>query len=110
MAQTILEALKGINPYPIPFRTLSEVADRRDIDLTGEADKLATAGRTYRLAIADLFLWLAFAPDITQGGQSYSFTDAQRTEFKNKAYAVYDELKDSSASTKTIYGYKGSKL
>ncbi len=110
MAQTILEALKGINPYPIPLRTLSEVADRRDVDLTGEADKLVTAGRAYRLAVADLFLWLAFTPNITQGGQSYSFTDEQRTEFKNRAYAMYNELQESSASTKTIYGYKGSKL
>ncbi len=107
---TVLEALKSVSAYPVPLRTLVETAERRGLTLTDEATQEVLTGRTYRLALADLLLWLYLAPNITQGGQSYSFTDEQRTEFKNRAYAMYNELQESYASTKTIYGYKGSKL
>ncbi len=108
MAQ-VLDALKGVNAYPIPLRTLIETAEQRGLTLTDEASKEVLAGRAYRLARADLLLWLSIAPNITQGGQSYSFTDEQRQQLRNQAQAVYDEL-DEGAAMKPVYGYKGSRL
>ena len=43
-------------------------------------------------------------------GQSYSFTDEQRTEFKNRAYKLFNEFEDEAVKPKPIYGYKGSRL
>ena len=107
----VIDTLKGINAYPVPLRTLVETAEKRGLDLDGEATAEVLKGKAYNLARADLFLWLSFAPDISQGGQSFSFTDEQRTRLRNQAKALYAEFEpDRSASQKPIYGYKGSRL
>lgn len=107
---TILESLKGISPYPIPLRTLASVSDRRGLALTDEVTQQLMQGKAYNLALADLLLWLSVAPNITQGGQSYSFTDEQRTQFRNRANALQDEYGDAAENRKPVYGYKGSRL
>lgn len=108
---TVLEALKGVNAYPVPLRTIVEIAERRGLPLTEETTQESLKGKAHNLAVADLLLWLAFAPNITQGGQSYSFTDEQRMQFRNRANALYDEFAEDEAGTpKPIYGYKGSRL
>ncbi len=108
--ETVLETLKGISAYPVPLRTFAETAELRGLSLEETATQEVMVGKAYKLAKADLFLWLAFAPNITQGGQSYSFTDEQRQQFRNQAKALYDECGEVSAATKPIYGYKGSRL
>ena len=107
---TTLEALKGVSAYPVPLRTLVETAELRGISLNSEATQEVMQGRAYRLAYADLLLWLSLAPNITQGGQSFSFTDEQRRQMRNEAQALYDELEEETAVTKPIYGYKGDRL
>ena len=107
---TILETLKGVSAYPIPLRTLVETAEKRGVALTDAATQEVIAGKAYKLAKADLLLWLSLAPNIGQGGQSYSFTDEQRQQFRNQAKALYEECDEVSAATKPIYGYKGSRL
>lgn len=106
---TVLEALKGINPYPIPVSTLTSVCALRAIELDGEANAEVVKSREFRLCRADLLLWLSLAPNITQGGQSYSFTEEQRQQLRNEALALFNELEEDNAP-KTIYGYKGSRL
>ncbi len=108
---TILEALKGVNAYPVPLRTLVENAERRGLDLSAEATKELLNGANYNLVVADLLLWLSFAPDISQGGQSFSFADEQRVQLRNRANALYREFDATEAGTpKPIYGYKGNRL
>lgn len=111
MAETVLESLKGVNAYPVPLRTLSEIAKRRGISLTDETTQESLKGMAYNLARADLLLWLSLAPNISQGGQSYSFTDEQRRDFSRQAYAIYGRLEPEAAEGNVVkYGYKGSKL
>lgn len=107
---TILETLKGVSAYPVPLRTLVETAELRGLSLTEAATQEVMVGKAYKLAKADLLLWLSLAPNIGQGGQSYSFTDEQRQQFRNQAKALYDECDEVAAATKPIYGYKGSRL
>ncbi len=107
----VIESLKGLNAYPIPLRTLVETAEKRELNLDTEATKEVLKGKEYNLAKADLLLWLSFAPDISQGGQNYSFTDEQRTQLRNHAKSLYKDFNDDSGSAnKPIYGYKGSRL
>lgn len=108
--KTILESLKGVNAYPVPLRTLVEIAERRGLSLTSEATKAVLRGKDYKLATADLLLWLSLAPNISQGGQSYSFTDEQRQQFRNRANALFDEFGEETSSVQPTYGYKGSRL
>lgn len=109
---TVLESLKGVNAYPIPLRTLTELAERRGLTLQAEATQETLLSAGYNLAKADILLWLSFAPEISQGGQSYSFTDEQRKQFRSSAYALYDLYgeEDDAATPKPLYGYKGSRL
>lgn len=108
---TVLEALKGLNAYPIPLRTLGETAERRGLDLCAEATKAVLAGKDYNLAAADLLMWLSFAPDVSQGGQSFSFTDEQRRRLRNRARGLYRDFgAEAESGAKTVYGYKGSRL
>mgnify|MGYP001542220496 CR=1 FL=1 len=104
----VIEALKGLNSYPIPLRTLVETAEKRGLNLDTETTAEILKGKAYNLAAADIFLWLSFAPDVSQGGQSYSFTDEQRTQLRNHAKALYKDFDDDSGrANKPIYGYKG---
>ncbi len=108
IVQTVLECLKGVNAYPIPQRTLNEYALRRGLSLSDEVTQEVLTGGAYNLTLADLLLWLSCAPNVTQGGQSYSFSEDQRTQLRNKANSLHAQFSDST--TKTIYGYKGSRL
>lgn len=105
---TTLEALKGINSYPIPLRTLEETAGRRGLSLDADVTVENLRSKEYRLSYADLLMWLSYAPQVTQGGQSYSFTDDQRLEMRNRASELYEELEDEAP--KARFGYKGSRL
>lgn len=107
---TILEALKGINSYPIPLRTLSETAERRGITLTDETSAEVLRGKAFNLCRADLLLWLSYAPDVTQGGQSFSFTNEQREAMRSLAQKIFDEFEEEGNVPKPRYGYKGSRL
>lgn len=105
----ILEALKGINAYPIPLRTIVESALRRGVDIYEELSEEMSRTRGYNLCKADLLMWLSFAPAVSQGGQSYSFTDEQRLRMRNEAKALYDEFEEEEGA-RTTYGYKGKRL
>lgn len=107
---TILECLKGINAYPVPQRTLSEIALRRGLSLDAEATQEELTGTAYMLAQADLLLWLSNAPDVSQGGQSYSFSEDQRTQLRRRATALAEQYAEASRTANKTYGYKGSRL
>lgn len=108
---TILEALKGVTAYPVPLRTLTEITQRRGLSLEAEATQAVITGAAYNLSVADLLVWLALAPNVSQGGQSFSFTAEQSVQLRNRANALYREFgADRTATQKPIYGYKGSRL
>lgn len=104
---TIKEALRGVNSYPIPEKTLNTIAQKHAIDLDEEATIDIIKSQAYNLAYSDLLLWLSLAPNISQGGQSYSFSEDQRIQFRIQAKEISDLYE---TPRKTIYGYKGSRL
>lgn len=106
---TILESLRSVNAYPIPLRSIVDAAEYRGLVLTDKATQETMQSAAFKLAKADLLLWLSLAPDVSQGGQSYSFTDEQRVQFRNRANALYKKC-DEGGQSKSIYGYKGSRL
>lgn len=107
---TNFEALKSVNAYPIPMRTLMETAERHNIELTAETSQESLLSKNYRLAKADLLFWLSLAPDISQGGQSFSFTDEQRKQMRSEALAAYEELEPLVNTGCVKFGYKGDRL
>jgi hypothetical protein len=110
MAITILDSLKSINRYPVPETFYTSVFAARGIDGDGEAKAENLNSAAYNLAKADVLIWLSNAPDISQGGQTYGFTDEQRTLMRNEAYSLYREYGEGVNTPKPTYGYKGSRL
>lgn len=106
----ILETLKGINAYPVPLRTLTEIVEGRGLNLQDEATLAVLRGKAYKLATADVLLWLSLAPNISQGGQSYSFSEEQRTQLRKRADTLYADSEDEANLSKPKFGYKGTKL
>ena len=103
---TIADALKALTSYPLPLRTIELIAEGRGLCATEFVNPADTA---FALAKADVYMWLATAPDVSQGGQSYSFSDEQRKHFRAEAVALYG-ANDTVYKRASIYGYKGSKL
>lgn len=106
------DALLGVTGYPIPQRTVEAVALRRELDLDGGASASSMKSASFRLCEADLLMWLLRAPNVSQGGQSYNFTDEQRKDFRRRAMAIYEALgeNDEAGVSGIKYGYKGTRL
>lgn len=109
MAVTILQSLKGINAYPIPLYTLQDIADSRGLNLESDASMEVRALPGFRLAKADLLMWLSKAPNVTQAGISYSFTDNDRANFRKQATAIYKDCGEAVPGAAS-YGYQGERL
>jgi hypothetical protein len=103
---TIVDNLKALTAYPIPMQTLVTIAEGRGLSPYDNVFNIAE----YTLATADVYMWLSNAPNVSQGGQSYSFTDEQRKHFRQQATAIYNEAGEAKPAKSTIYGYKGTRL
>lgn len=118
MEITLTNHLQGLSAYPIPKRAIDIIAIRRDTtpdeNVTYYRYNDERLQRTVSLCEADVYAWLSMAPDVAQGGQSYSFSDAERAAFRRKANALYracgEEESVISDGKTTAFGYKGDKL
>ncbi|MDL2310127.1 hypothetical protein LJC39_03310 [Parabacteroides sp. OttesenSCG-928-B22] len=108
MAMTILQSLKSINAYPVPLCAIQDIAETRGLDVESDASLEIRAQASFRLAKADVLLWLSKAPNISQAGISYNFTDADRLNFRRQASAIYQDCGESLPGSS--YGYKGERL
>lgn len=106
---TVKEALAALTAYPVPEATLFAVAARRGVDTGAEVTRERITARAFRLAEADLLVWLSMAPAVAQGGQSYTLSDEQRTQMRSRAEAILAELDDNELQ-RPRYGYKGTRL
>lgn len=107
---TIFTQLKSINAYPIPSAVIEGLTITRGLDMNNVATQEIMHSREYNLCRADLLKWLSLAPNISQGGQNYSFNEDQRKNFIKEAQSIYKKHSDEEVEKKVIYGYKGSRL
>ena len=106
---TILESLQQINLYPIPDNVATNYCNERGVTPTDEATTEIRKSKEYRLAKADLYKWLAFAPStVSQGGVTFSISESDKKRFIDTANKLYAECEESAIGT--VYGYKGSRL
>lgn len=109
---TLADILLSLTAYPLPRRVVDAIALRRGIDPEAAADPEALLSHPCLLAEADTLVWLSQAPAVSQGGQSYSFTDQQRAAFRTRAASLYRQCDVTPPDdvVKAEYGYKGSRL
>lgn len=104
---TIRDLLRGVTAYPIPEETLDGILFQR-----GGGDPQSLGGTALSLAKADLYRWLATAPDVSQGGQSYSLSSDVRAYYRQQANKLYLEGGEpkSIQIERGTYGHKGERL
>lgn len=117
-ALTIGDALRSLSAYPIPEATLQMVASGQGLDLEEPFTERTADDAAYKLAMAQLLAWLSIAPNVSQGGQSYSLSEAQRKEMADRSrllLRLHDPTQaakeeEALGKTKVKFGYKGSRL
>lgn len=107
---TVLDSLRASSAYPVPQEVVETIVAARGLQPDATLSPDLARSPAYRLAKADLLTWLSGAPDVSQEGISYSFTDEQRKGFRGRAAAIYDDCGDGEDKAGTIYGYKGDRL
>lgn len=105
---TIIESLKTISSYPVPQLTLIRVAVERGLPGEETITPEILKSNGYQLAKADLMDWLSNAPNVSEGGVSFSLSQKERDNFKRKSESIYREAGESTSSVK--YGYIGEEL
>lgn len=109
--KTISELLQSISTYPIPENVILEAGIKNGIEVNLEADKEVIESRGYKLAKADIYTFLAGAPNVSQNGISFSFSEDQREFFLSVASSIRKEegVTDPTTSGQG-YGYMGEDL
>ena len=106
---TVNQALRSTTTYPLSADFLTSIAERAGLSLDAEATADVMASNAFKHAQAQIYLYLAEAPNVSQGGISFSFSEQDRVRYESKGNRLLREVGASSASTKR-FGYKGESL
>lgn len=101
-----IQALQSLSGYPIPRASIINMAEEAGLDPLadiGPADRKSSA---FKKAKAQVYSFLAEAPNISQAGISFTFSAEERKRFQMKAQALLEEAGDAGVEF-TDYGYKG---
>lgn len=103
---TAREALRSLTAYPLPDNVLTRALIEHGLSGAEEFDEELAHSGSYLLASADVMDFLATAPNFSQGGLSFALTSSERKQFHDRAALIRDGFGES----RTIFGYKGSRL
>lgn len=102
---TILQALRSVNAYPLTDEQLEIAAISAGLDPNSDALG-AMAKKEYTHAKANVYSLLAEAPNISQGGITFSFTSDEKKQFRQVACRLYNAIGvDVPQASK--WGYQG---
>lgn len=106
----VLQSLKSLSGYPIPLATIQDVADGVGLGVDTELTPELRGSKEFKRAQARVYFYLAEAPNVSQGGISYGFSEEERRRFRLRAENILDEIGDEGATPGVVYGYKGEDL
>lgn len=104
----VLQSLRSLSAYPIPSVTLTDIAEGAGLATDTEITTVIRSGAAYKRACARVYMFLADAPNVSQGGQSYSFSEDERRRFASRANGILEDIGDVSESVEC--GYIGEDL
>ncbi len=105
---TLSDYLRGLTNYPVPEEALQSILSKRGLD----GKSTTTDDKLLCLVTADLYSWVALAPDISQGGQSYSLSDSIREQYRKRSNGLYRLAGEPECVLEehARFGYKGERL
>ncbi len=104
---TILEAIKSSTVYPVPVVNIEKMCIDRGLDKDMEYTQEIGSSQSYRLATADLYLFLYASNSITE--QEVKISVNEKDRYKDLANAIYGEY-DDPKYTGLTYGFIGEGL
>ena len=101
---TVKEALISETIYPVPDNTVEKICIERGLDSSIEFTLLIAESDSYRLAKADVYMWLYISPSVRE--QEIAITQADKDNYYKLAMLIYGELNDPKFDGNS-YGFKG---
>lgn len=96
----------------MPRAVIEGFCSRRGVD--GSAGSEDYDERTLQLLSADVMRWLSTAPNVTEGGVSYSLSEDQRAALSSASRQIYLRLLPEGdpdrPTARARYGFAGSLL
>lgn len=100
------KALMSISSYPIPAPVIENIAGAAGLEPDTEVDLEVRQSDPFRRATAGVYQYLSEAPNVSQGGISYTFSEDERTRFAQRAGNILAELGDDQNAEVEV-GYFG---
>ncbi|OZT04969.1 hypothetical protein [Prevotella sp. 885] len=91
-------AIKAMSSYPIPAATIENIIEEAGLDAEADITKEMRASDQFKKAKALTYAFLSEAPNITQGGISYTFSEDERSRFQKKSSNLLAELGEDEGS------------
>lgn len=91
----------------MPTLTLQEAASEGGVDVGTEVTEEVRQSAAFKRAQACVLRFLSEAPNVSQGGQSYSFSESERRWFRRRAEKLLEEIGDDTDSLGIPFGYMG---
>ena len=105
---TVLESLRMLTAYPIPMESLEAIGIEVGLDL---GDELSTVpSKSIYLAKSRTYMFVALAPNVSEGGVSISYTATERAYFMNLARKYAALAGEDGMIPGPAYGYKGENI
>lgn len=104
---TVKEALKVTTSYPVSDAVLIDLAERRGLVATDEVDRKAAS---FELAVADLMVWVSYAPNISEGGSSFNVPLSDRKQMRDNANRIYGRHNDPlyvQSDIRNVFSFQG---
>lgn len=105
---TVLQSIKALSNYPIPQHAITQAAVGRGMLPSDQASASIIKSSSYKLLQADILKWLSNAPNVSEGGVSFSFSESERKEMRREASRIYSENGEEEKSQQ--FGYIGDQL
>jgi len=106
----VLQSLRSLSSYPIPTATIEDVAEGVGLAIDTELTQELRKDKRFKRAQARVYIFLSEAPNVSQGGISYSFSEEERRRFRLRAESLLEQIGDATSETGVEYGYKGEDL
>ncbi|MBQ3213279.1 MAG: hypothetical protein IJN45_08855 [Alistipes sp.] len=106
----VLQSLRSLSSYPIPTATIEDVAEGVGLAIDTELTQELRKDKRFKRAQARVYMFLSEAPNVSQGGISYSFSEEERRRFRLRAENLLEQIGDATSEAGVEYGYKGEDL
>lgn len=107
---TVFQSLKCLSSYPIPSATIENVAEESGLNASDNVTVEVRKSKSFMLTKAGIYDFLSEAPNISQSGISFSFSEDERKRFKTKADSLRRVAGYEDAANQAVYGYQGEDL